>query len=128
MTAADSTCHKQAIIETEQCFLGSVSKEHLFVPGIVEINDQQRMASFLDLHTIRMVSVSDWKKAGSLMKSQYIEFTVQWYHFEHEASCKEAEAKKHVKCVLNKSTSKEESTTIAIPTKKKLKAEFALYN
>jgi hypothetical protein len=98
MTAAGSTCHEQAIIETEQCFLGSASKECHFVSGVVEINDRQRMASFLDLHIIRMLSVSDQKKAGSLMKLQYIEFYVQWYHFEHEALHKEAEA---MKCMLD---------------------------
>jgi hypothetical protein len=39
MTAASSTCHEQAIIETEQCFLGTASKECLFVSGVVEINN-----------------------------------------------------------------------------------------
>jgi hypothetical protein len=57
------------------------------------------------------------------MKLQYIDFYVQWYHFEHEALCKEAEAKKRT---LDKSTSKEEVTN-AVPAKK-LKAELALRN
>jgi hypothetical protein len=51
------------------------------------------------------------------MKSQYIKFYVQWCHFEHEASHKEAEAKK---CALDESTSKEESTS-AIPAKRNSK-------
>lgn len=72
MMAAGSTCLERAIIEFERRFLGSTSEEQLPVSGIVEATDRQRMASFLDLRTIRTLSASDRKKAGSLMKSQAV--------------------------------------------------------
>ena len=119
MTPVGRTCLEQAILELERRFLGNTTEQRFQMPESIVINDQQLIATMLDLRTVRAYHLQDDHKErlGSLLKSTYVNFYAQYYKYDRMKNAKDAD---------DSNSASSESDVVCVPATMPMKKKLCV--